>query len=80
LAVSQHLCGIRPVQYLRELLNQRGAITTTGLADVEDGTRVWVGGAVTHRQRLATASGITFLNLEDKTGIANVLVSPLPLS
>jgi error-prone DNA polymerase len=65
-----------PVQYLRELLEQRGAITTADLAKVEDGTRVWVGGAVTHRQRPATAGGITFLNLEDETGMANVLVSP----
>ena len=38
--------------------------------------RAWVGGAVTHRQRPATAGGITFLNLEDETGMANVLVSP----
>jgi error-prone DNA polymerase len=37
---------------------------------------VWVGGAVTHRQRPATAGGITFLNLEDETGMANVVVSP----
>ncbi|SEB47100.1 error-prone DNA polymerase, DnaE-like [Amycolatopsis tolypomycina] len=65
-----------PVQYLRQLLDQRGAITTAALAKVEDGTRVWVGGAVTHRQRPATAGGITFLNLEDETGMANVLVSP----
>ena len=27
-----------------------------------------VGGVVTHRQRPATAGGITFLNLEDETG------------
>ncbi|MEU4247086.1 error-prone DNA polymerase [Amycolatopsis sp. NPDC026612] len=65
-----------PVQYLRELLDERGAITTAALARAEDGTRVWVGGAVTHRQRPATAGGITFLNLEDETGMANVLVSP----
>ncbi|MFJ1767867.1 error-prone DNA polymerase [Amycolatopsis sp. NPDC088138] len=65
-----------PVQYLRDLLKQRGAITAADLAKVEDGTRVWVGGAVTHRQRPATAGGITFLNLEDETGMANVLVSP----
>ncbi|QKV81139.1 hypothetical protein HUT10_10295 [Amycolatopsis sp. Hca4] len=65
-----------PVQFLRELLDARGAITTAALAGVEDGTRVWVGGAVTHRQRPATADGITFLNLEDETGMANVLVSP----
>ncbi len=65
-----------PVEYLRELLDERGAITTAALARAEDGTRVWVGGAVTHRQRPATAGGITFLNLEDETGMANVLVSP----
>ncbi len=65
-----------PVEYLRELLTRRGAITTAELARVADGTRVWVGGAVTHRQRPATAGGITFLNLEDETGMANVLVSP----
>jgi error-prone DNA polymerase len=65
-----------PVQYLRNLLNQGGAITAADLAKVEDGTRVWVGGAITHRQRPATAGGITFLNLEDETGMANVLVSP----
>ncbi|MEV6876713.1 error-prone DNA polymerase [Amycolatopsis sp. NPDC051128] len=65
-----------PVEYLRELLIARGAITTAELARVPDGTRVWIGGAVTHRQRPATAGGITFLNLEDETGMANVLVSP----
>jgi len=30
---------------------------------------------VTHRQRPATAAGITFLNLEDETGLVNVVVS-----
>ncbi|WIY06507.1 error-prone DNA polymerase [Amycolatopsis mongoliensis] len=65
-----------PVEYLRGLLTARGAITTAELTRVPDGTRVWVGGAVTHRQRPATAGGITFLNLEDETGMANVLVSP----
>ncbi|VVJ16245.1 Error-prone repair homolog of DNA polymerase III alpha subunit (EC [Amycolatopsis camponoti] len=65
-----------PVEYLRELLTARGALPVAELMRVEDGTRVWVGGAVTHRQRPATAGGITFLNLEDETGMANVLVSP----
>ncbi|HNE38159.1 MAG TPA: OB-fold nucleic acid binding domain-containing protein, partial [Microthrixaceae bacterium] len=30
---------------------------------------------VTHRQRPATASGVTFLNLEDETGLVNVVCS-----
>ena len=35
-----------------------------------------VAGAVTHRQRPATAQGVTFINLEDETGMVNVLCSP----
>ena len=31
--------------------------------------------AVTHRQRPATAGGTTFLNIEDETGLINVVVS-----
>jgi error-prone DNA polymerase len=36
---------------------------------------VLVGGVVTHRQRPATAGGTTFLNLEDETGLLNVICS-----
>jgi error-prone DNA polymerase len=31
---------------------------------------------VTHRQRPATARGVTFVNLEDETGMLNVTCSP----
>ena len=34
-----------------------------------------VGGVVTHRQRPATASGTVFVNLEDETGLVNVICS-----
>jgi error-prone DNA polymerase len=37
--------------------------------------RVLVGGVVTHRQRPATAGGTTFVNLEDETGLINVVCS-----
>ena len=50
-------------------------VTATDLADVASGERVLVGGVVTHRQRPATAQGTTFLNLEDETGLINVVVS-----
>ena len=43
---------------------------------VEAGTRIRVGGIVTHRQRPATAGGVTFVNLEDETGMLNVTCSP----
>ena len=34
---------------------------------------MWVGGVVTHRQRPSTAGGIVFVNLEDETGMLNVV-------
>ncbi|MCP5035221.1 MAG: error-prone DNA polymerase, partial [Actinomycetia bacterium] len=45
------------------------------LAALDHGSKVLVGGVVTHRQRPATASGTTFLGLEDETGLINVVVS-----
>jgi error-prone DNA polymerase len=64
-----------PVQFARERLDTLGAVPADGLAAVAPGTRVLVGGVVTHRQRPATAGGITFLNLEDETGLINVICS-----
>jgi hypothetical protein len=45
------------------------------LADRPDGDRVLVAGVVTHRQRPMTARGTTFANLEDETGLVNILIS-----
>jgi len=36
---------------------------------------VSIAGVVTHRQRPHTARGLTFLSLEDETGLANVTCS-----
>jgi len=66
--------GTHPIQFVRDRLTDLGALRVVDLANVENGTRIRVGGAVTHRQRPATASGITFLNLEDETGMVNVVV------
>ncbi|HEV7651100.1 MAG TPA: error-prone DNA polymerase [Actinophytocola sp.] len=65
-----------PVEFLRDHLDRLGAVATAAVLDIPDGTRILVGGAVTHRQRPATAGGITFLNLEDETGMLNVVCSP----
>jgi error-prone DNA polymerase len=62
-----------PVHHLREQLNARGVLSAASLSTAEPGRRVEVGGIVTHRQRPATASGITFVNLEDETGLVNVI-------
>jgi error-prone DNA polymerase len=64
-----------PVQFARERLDQLGAVAADGLGVVPPGTRVLVGGVVTHRQRPATAGGTTFLNIEDETGLINVICS-----
>ncbi len=64
-----------PTRFVRAELDRRGVVTAVALKAMPDGERVRVGGVVTHRQRPATASGITFLNLEDETGLVNVVVS-----
>ena len=64
-----------PTQFLRPQLDALGVVTANRLLSVPDGARVLVGGAVTHRQRPATAAGVTFLNLEDETGMVNVVCS-----
>ncbi|HUO40134.1 MAG TPA: error-prone DNA polymerase [Mycobacterium sp.] len=65
-----------PTQFLREDLDAMGVIPAGKLGDVADGTRVLIAGAVTHRQRPGTAGGVTFLNIEDETGMVNVLCTP----
>ncbi|MGH9225835.1 MAG: OB-fold nucleic acid binding domain-containing protein [Acidimicrobiales bacterium] len=67
--------GSHPVQYARPRLDEMGAVTVAALAAVPHGRRVAVGGLVTHRQRPATAQGTIFINLEDETGMANVICS-----
>jgi error-prone DNA polymerase len=64
-----------PVEFLRRQLTTLHALPTTAVATIHNGTRVLVGGAITHRQRPGTASGITFLNLEDEFGTLNVVCS-----
>ncbi|MGV9747627.1 error-prone DNA polymerase [Rhodococcus zopfii] len=64
-----------PTQFLRPQLDALGVVPAGRLLQIPDGRRVLVGGAVTHRQRPATAAGVTFLNLEDETGMVNVVCS-----
>ncbi len=64
-----------PTRYIRAELAALGVVTATGLTECPSGGRVHVGGVVTHRQRPATAGGVTFLSLEDETGLINVVIS-----
>jgi error-prone DNA polymerase len=63
------------IHHLRPMLKKRGVLSSAQLATAEPGRRIEVGGVVTHRQRPSTASGITFMNLEDETGLVNVVCS-----
>src|SRR5699024_1054523 len=64
-----------PTEILREQLSARGFSSTADAAEAEDGARMTVAAIVTHRQRPATASGITFINLEDEFGMLNVVAT-----
>jgi error-prone DNA polymerase len=64
-----------PTRFVRPHLDELGVVTALGLRDIEPGSKVLVAGVVTHRQRPATAGGTTFINLEDETGLINIVCS-----
>ncbi|MFI5427937.1 hypothetical protein [Aeromicrobium sp. UC242_57] len=64
-----------PIEHLRPLLRQEGILSVADTAAAEARRRVKVAGLITHRQRPATAAGVTFLNIEDETGMLNVVCS-----
>jgi error-prone DNA polymerase len=65
---------VYPTALMRDRLNEMGIVTAAGLQHIADRTRIRVGGVVTHRQRPPTAGGVTFISLEDETGLINVVV------
>ena len=64
-----------PTQFVRDRLDQAGVLRVEQAFRHEEGRRVAVAGVVTHRQRPGTAGGVTFLSLEDETGLLNVVCS-----
>ncbi|MDN5803662.1 MAG: error-prone DNA polymerase, partial [Microlunatus sp.] len=67
--------GEHPISHLRAALDSHGIRPVGSLAAADDTRRLRVAGLVTHRQRPGTAGGVTFLNLEDETGMLNVVCS-----
>ena len=65
-----------PTELVREQLAARGIVTAGALRELPDRTIVDVAGVVTHRQQPQTARGVVFLNLEDETGLVNVICTP----
>ncbi|TDT33855.1 error-prone DNA polymerase [Naumannella halotolerans] len=64
-----------PMRHYRAEVAAAGVLPIEAMSEVEPGRRVLVAGVVTHRQRPMTAGGITFLNIEDETGLLNVIVT-----
>ncbi len=67
--------GEHPISHLRGALEEQGIRPVGSLGEPDDTRRVRVAGLVTHRQRPGTAGGVTFLNLEDETGMLNIVCS-----
>jgi error-prone DNA polymerase len=69
LTLRQH-----PISFLREELNALGITPAERLSKLPHNKRLKVGGIVLLRQRPSTANGITFVTLEDETGMVNLIV------
>jgi error-prone DNA polymerase len=65
--------GKHPTEFVRAELQRQGVVTALDLREIADRTVVEVAGVVTHRQQPATSKGTVFLNLEDETGLVNVI-------
>jgi error-prone DNA polymerase len=65
-----------PMQFLRPGLDRLGVSKASQLSVLPNGGPVRVAGIVLVRQRPGTAKGITFVTLEDETGVANLIIRP----
>ena len=63
-----------PLALLRVALQKRGVIPNQELWERPNGQAVAVAGLVITRQRPGSASGVTFVTLEDETGYVNLIV------
>ncbi len=65
-----------PMQFLRQGLEANGVVRAEQLKVLPNHRPVSVAGIVLVRQRPGTAKGITFVTLEDETGVANLIIRP----
>ncbi|MBA6140155.1 MULTISPECIES: error-prone DNA polymerase [Pseudomonas] len=66
--------GPHPLALLRSRLRALGCRSSSELQGVAHGDNIAVAGLVVGRQRPQTASGVTFVTLEDEHGMVNVVV------
>ncbi len=63
------------MELARQGLDRQGVLAAEALRSRPTGDRITVGGVVTHRQQPESAHGAVFLNLEDETGMVNIVCS-----
>jgi error-prone DNA polymerase len=63
-----------PLHFLRPELARRGAIPCAELDRIKDGRHVQLSGIVLIRQRPGSAKNVTFITIEDESGVANLVV------
>ncbi len=68
--------GTHPMGFLRPGLDAMGVARADDLRVLPRNRPVSVAGVVLVRQRPGTAKGITFVTLEDETGVANLIIRP----
>jgi error-prone DNA polymerase len=66
--------GKHPLSLIRKQLTARCCLSSADLAKAPHGKRVRFAGLVRMRQRPETASGVTFVTLEDEHGMVNAVV------
>jgi error-prone DNA polymerase len=66
--------GRHPLALLRDSLQSKSLLRARDLDGLAHGKPVRIAGIVLMRQRPGTASGVTFLTLEDETGQVNIIV------
>jgi error-prone DNA polymerase len=69
LTLRQH-----PMSFLRSVLDDLKVVPASQFAALPSGRRVKAAGIVLLRQRPSTAKGITFVTLEDETGMINLII------
>jgi error-prone DNA polymerase len=73
---SSHSTHGHPLGPLRETLRAQGLPDARAVARMPNGRRTRYAGIVICRQRPGTASGVTFMTLEDETGFVNLVIWP----
>jgi error-prone DNA polymerase len=66
--------GRHPLSLIRSTLDRYRYVVSSRLATLESGRHIRIAGLVITKQRPGTASGVTFVTLEDETGCSNLIV------